>query len=89
MEILPGLHQIEVPIPNSIMGPTNAYLARGTSGWLLVDTGWDYAEARDALERQLAEKGIDFSDIDKIVITSNPDYVPSGYGPPVSPREYR
>ena len=51
------------------MGPTNAYLARGTSGWLLVDTGWDYAEARDALERQLAEKGIDFSDIDKIVIT--------------------
>ena len=69
MEILPGLHRIEVPIPNSIMGPTNVYLAQGTNGWLMVDTGWDHSVAREALEQQLHEKGLDFGDIGQIVIT--------------------
>ena len=69
MEIVPGIHRIEVPIPNSLMGPTNVYLARGTDGWLMVDTGWDYHEAREALKRQLDELGIGFDDISRIVIT--------------------
>jgi glyoxylase-like metal-dependent hydrolase (beta-lactamase superfamily II) len=69
LEIIPGIHQIEVPLPNSIAGPTNVYLAQGTHGWLLVDTGWDCAEAREALESQLREIGLGFADIEQIVIT--------------------
>ena len=69
MEVVPGLYRIEVPIPNSPIGPLNAYLVQGNNGWLLIDTGWDYPEAFDALKRQLKEKGLEFDAIDQIVIT--------------------
>jgi glyoxylase-like metal-dependent hydrolase (beta-lactamase superfamily II) len=69
MEIVPGIYQIEVPIPNSPIGPLNAYLVRGNNGWLLIDTGWDYPEAFDSLEGQLKEKGLDFDAISRIVVT--------------------
>ena len=69
MEIIPGIHHIEVPNPSGLMGPTNVYLVKGTDGWLLVDTGWDHSEARETLDAQLHEIGIGFDAIEQIVIT--------------------
>ena len=40
MEIVPGIHQIQVPIPDNPLEYLNSYLVDGKDGWLMVDTGW-------------------------------------------------
>ena len=75
MEIVPGIHQLQVPIPNNPLAGLNAYLVQGEEGWLLVDAGWDCDEAFNALERQLDEKGLGFNAISQIIIThAHPDH---------------
>ena len=75
MEIVPGIHQLQVPIPNNPLAGLNAYLIQGEEGWLLVDAGWDCDEAFNALERQLGEKGLGFDAISQIIIThAHPDH---------------
>ena len=75
MEVIPGIHQLKVPIPDNPLGHLNAYLIRGDDGWLLVDTGWNTPEALDSLAEQIKEIGLDFSDIYLIVVTHmHPDH---------------
>ena len=69
MEVVPGIHQLKVPIPGNMLGYTNVYLVQGSDGWLLVDTGSNYPETFDALQNQLREIGIDFNNISQIVVT--------------------
>ncbi len=68
-EIIPGVHQFKIPIPNNPLGNTNVYLLQGNDENLLIDTGWNSEEAFQSLEKQLTETGIKFSDISHIVIT--------------------
>jgi glyoxylase-like metal-dependent hydrolase (beta-lactamase superfamily II) len=75
VEIVPGIHQLQVPIPNNPLGNLNAYLVRGEDGWLLVDTGWNCSEAFHALEEQLQDLGLGFDALSQIVITHvHPDH---------------
>jgi glyoxylase-like metal-dependent hydrolase (beta-lactamase superfamily II) len=69
MEVVTGIHQFRMPLPDSPLGYVNIYLVRGEEGWLLVDTGWNTREALVALESQLKEIGLGFEDIDQIVVT--------------------
>lgn len=68
-EIVPGIHQLKVPIPNNPLGYLNAYLVQGTDGWLMVDTGWNEEASFQSLKEQLEKLGVGFSDISQIVIT--------------------
>ncbi len=68
-EVLPGIHQLQVPIPDNPLGCTNTYLVQGDGDYLLIDAGWNSAEALRALKKQLAEIGVDLEDISRIVIT--------------------
>jgi glyoxylase-like metal-dependent hydrolase (beta-lactamase superfamily II) len=68
-KILPGIHQLRVPIPNNPLEYTNTYLVQGDDGYILIDTGVNTEEALQALEKQLSEIGIDFKDISQIVVT--------------------
>ena len=75
VEIIPGIYHLQVPIPNSPLGHTNAYLVRENKECLLVDTGWNTPEAFDALSDQLTEIGARFEDISQIVVTHiHPDH---------------
>jgi glyoxylase-like metal-dependent hydrolase (beta-lactamase superfamily II) len=75
VEVISGFYQLRSPIPNSPLGYINSYLVQGSKGWLLVDTGWNYSKAFDALRTQLAEIGLRFSDISQIVVTHiHPDH---------------
>jgi glyoxylase-like metal-dependent hydrolase (beta-lactamase superfamily II) len=75
MEIMPGIYQLQLPLPDNTSWHVNVYLIQGDRGWLLVDTGWDSPEAFAALERQLGELGLSFEDIAQIVITHvHPDH---------------
>ncbi|MEE9201972.1 MAG: MBL fold metallo-hydrolase [Dehalococcoidia bacterium] len=69
MEVIPGIHQIKVPIPDNPLGFLNCYLVQGKSGWLMVDTGWYTQEAFNALEAGLKDMGLGFADIETIVVT--------------------
>ncbi len=71
MEIVPGIHQLKlpVPIPSNQLADVNVYLIQGEKGWMLVDTGWNTEEAFAALERQLREIEIGFEDVSRIIIT--------------------
>ena len=56
-------------------GRNNAYLLTGTDGTALVDTGVATPETRDQLRSGLAEQGLDFADIDDVVLTHwHPDH---------------
>ncbi len=68
-EIIPGIHQLKIPIPNNPLGYTNTYLVQEDSGYLLIDAGWSDEEAFRALKKQLDEIGVDLKDISQIIVT--------------------
>jgi glyoxylase-like metal-dependent hydrolase (beta-lactamase superfamily II) len=75
MELLPGLHQIKLPLKDSPLGWVNGYLIAGDSGYTLVDCGWDTPDVLDALRRGLDDLGIALDAIRTLVVTHNhPDH---------------
>lgn len=74
-EIIPGIHQLKIPIPNNPLGNTNVYLVQGDSEYLLIDTGWNSEEALQSLQKQLNELGLEIKDITQIIVThAHPDH---------------
>ncbi|MCL5264073.1 MAG: MBL fold metallo-hydrolase [Chloroflexi bacterium] len=75
MEIVPGVHKLEVPIPNNPLGHLNSYLIQGDKGCLLIDTGWNTEEAFRSLQDQLRALALGLRDISLAVITHvHPDH---------------
>jgi glyoxylase-like metal-dependent hydrolase (beta-lactamase superfamily II) len=74
-EVLPGLYQLKVPIPNNPLGWVLPYLIPGDEGYTLVDSGWNTPEAFDALESQLHELNLTFDNIKRLLVTHvHPDH---------------
>ncbi len=69
IEIIPGIHQLKIPIPNNPLEYTNTYLLQGDDGYFLIDAGWGDEMAFQALKKQLSEIGVDLKDISQIIIT--------------------
>lgn len=75
MEVVPGIHQIKVPIPDNPLGFLNCYLVKGKDGWLMIDTGWFTPDAYEALKSGLKEMGLATTDIATMVVTHvHPDH---------------
>jgi glyoxylase-like metal-dependent hydrolase (beta-lactamase superfamily II) len=75
MEVMPGIHQLKVPIPNNPLGFINAYLVKTDEGSLLIDTGWNTDEAFNSLQDQLFAAGVGWQDLKYILIThAHPDH---------------
>ena len=74
-EVLPGLFQFKVPIPNNPLGWVLPYLVPGDDGYTLVDCGWNTPEAFAALEEELKEVSVTFDDIRRLLVTHvHPDH---------------
>ena len=74
-EVLPGLYQFKVPIPNNPLGWVLPYLVPGDDGYTLVDCGWNTPEAFAALEEELKEVNVAFDDIKRLLVTHvHPDH---------------
>ena len=69
MEVVPGVHQLRIPITDNPLGHINAYLVQGDKGCLLVDTGWNTDEAFSSLNAQLQALGLGLRDIAMVVVT--------------------
>ena len=75
MEVAPGIHQLQIPIPHSPLGHLNAYLIKGRDGWTMIDTGWFTPQSFESLQTGLKNAGINTTDIVTIIIThAHPDH---------------
>jgi glyoxylase-like metal-dependent hydrolase (beta-lactamase superfamily II) len=68
-EVLPGIYQITLSLPDFSPDSVNIYLIKTEDGYAIVDTGWDSPLSFQSLENQLAEIGAHFTDIKQIIIT--------------------
>ncbi|MFC1991973.1 MBL fold metallo-hydrolase [Chloroflexota bacterium] len=68
-EMIPGIYQLKIPIPNNPLGYTNSYLVRGDDGYTIIDPGMNNDVSFDALQKELAEVGVAFTDITRIIGT--------------------
>ncbi len=68
-EVLSGLYQLKVPIPNNPIGYVLPYLIPGDDGYTLVDSGWNTPEAFAALEAELEEVNVKFDQIKRLLVT--------------------
>ncbi len=74
-EVLPGLYQFKVPIPDNPLGWVLPYLIPGDDGYTLVDSGWNTPEAFQALEDELKEVNVRFDQIKRLLVTHvHPDH---------------
>ena len=75
VQVMDGLLQLRVPIPNNPLGWVLPYLIEGHDGWTLVDSGWNVPEAWDALEQQLRDAGVTFDKLKTLLVTHiHPDH---------------
>lgn len=71
-EILPDVFSIKLPLPGRKPGPVNTYLFKGKKN-TLVDTGM--LQTAGMLKEALNEQDLEFSDIDRIIVThGHPDH---------------
>ncbi len=68
-EIIPGIYQLKVPIPNNPLGNTNSYLLKDDNGYLIIDPGMNHDESFEVLKKELAEAGASIEEITRIVAT--------------------
>jgi glyoxylase-like metal-dependent hydrolase (beta-lactamase superfamily II) len=75
MEIIAGVYQLKVPIPNNPVGFVLPYVFEVPGGISIVDPGWNAEESFQSLRGQLAEIGAGFGDLKQIIVTHvHPDH---------------
>jgi glyoxylase-like metal-dependent hydrolase (beta-lactamase superfamily II) len=75
MEVIPGLHQLKVPIPDNPIGFVLPYLFEVPGGCAIIDPGWDDPESEAALQSQMDGLGLSFRHVKQIIVTHvHPDH---------------
>lgn len=74
-QILPDLHRIEVPLPNTPLKAINCYLLHGNDRWLLIDTGMHRRVCRETLEKSLQELRVDLNKTDFFITHLHSDHI--------------
>ncbi len=82
VEVLPGIFQIEVPLPKNPLRSVNSYVILGDERNLIIDTGMNREECREVLDKGLAEIGLDLSRTDIFLTHYHADHM--GLAPHVS-----
>ena len=75
MEVFSNIFQIQIPMLNNPFNFINSYLIKTNDGSALIDTGWNTRQSFHALQQQMDEAGVSFSDLKFIIIThAHPDH---------------
>ena len=75
MEIVNGLYQLKVPVPNNPVGFTLPYVFEVPGGASIIDPGWDADVTWQDLTSQLGEVGVSMRDIKQVIVTHvHPDH---------------
>ena len=73
-QILPGLHRVVVPLPDNPLKEINSYVITSTDRNLIIDTGMNRPQCREALEAGLDEIGVDLERTDFIATHLHADH---------------
>jgi glyoxylase-like metal-dependent hydrolase (beta-lactamase superfamily II) len=74
-EISPGLYSNRIPLPRSPLGYVNSYVIRGTGRSLIIDTGLNHQECRDAMFSGLNLLGMDLERADFFLTHFHEDHI--------------
>jgi glyoxylase-like metal-dependent hydrolase (beta-lactamase superfamily II) len=74
-EILKNLYKIEIPLPGSPLKTLNSYVIRTPKRNLIIDTGWDREECRNAMEAGLRELGVELGKCDFFITHRHTDHL--------------
>lgn len=73
-EVLPGIFQLKIPLPNNPLRALNSYLIKGKERSLLIDTGFNWPECKEAQLEGIAALGLDWADIDFFITHVHGDH---------------
>ncbi|MGQ9543236.1 MAG: MBL fold metallo-hydrolase [Candidatus Bathyarchaeia archaeon] len=82
-EINLNTYRIKIPILNSPLKATNSYIIKGRGRNLIVDTGYNLPECREAMYKGLSELGISLSESDLFITHMHPDHLDMVWSLPV------
>ncbi len=74
-EVKTNIFNIEVPLPKNPLKATNAYLLKGKSKNLLIDTGMNRQECKDALNTAIDSLDVDMEKTDLFVTHLHADHL--------------
>ncbi|WP_026895000.1 MBL fold metallo-hydrolase [Clostridiisalibacter paucivorans] len=73
-KILSNLYRIEVPLPNNPLKVLNSYVILGTDRNLIIDTGFNRKECKNAIEEGLNKLKIDLNNTDFFITHLHADH---------------
>ncbi len=73
-EVYPNIHKLTIPLPKNPLKALNAYLIKGNKRHLLIDTGFNRPECLAAMEKELAELGIEKDSFDLFITHLHGDH---------------
>ena len=73
-QVLPDIFKIEVPLPKNPLRATNSYFIRGNERNLLVDTGFNCEESRDAMVSAFQELNVSMENTDLFITHLHSDH---------------
>ena len=68
-EVFPGIYHVNITLKGFSPGSVNIYLFKDDSQITVIDTGWDLPASVESLQSQMAEAGLLFKDITKVLLT--------------------
>jgi glyoxylase-like metal-dependent hydrolase (beta-lactamase superfamily II) len=74
-KILPNFYKIEIPLPGSPLKALNSYVIKAPERNLIIDTGWDQEESRNAMQSGLRELGLDLENCDFFITHRHTDHL--------------
>jgi len=74
-EILPDLYRIEIPLPKNPLKYLNSYLIKDGARFLLIDTGFNRQECRQAMAAGLEKLGVDLQRTDLFITHLHSDHL--------------
>lgn len=73
-ELYSDIYLIEIPLPNNPLKATNSYFIRGKGRNLLIDTGFNRTECREALDQAIQDIGFSMDNTDIFVTHVHSDH---------------
>ena len=73
-EIYPNFFRITIPLPDSPLKYLNSYIIKGGARNLIIDTGLNRKECKDAMMAGLAELGIELTSVDIFITHLHADH---------------
>jgi glyoxylase-like metal-dependent hydrolase (beta-lactamase superfamily II) len=74
-EIMPCIYQLAIPLPGSPLKATNSYVVTSSERNLIIDTGWNKDECKNAMMAGLKKLGVDLRNTDFFITHLHADHI--------------